>query len=69
MLNRILGNRQGSGKGKKEEDDTEHFTTLYQTFLRRSNKEWQDRWIMYHMWEIRTAYRIFVRNNKGKRSF
>jgi hypothetical protein len=63
-----LGNRQGSGKGKKEEDDIEHFTTLYQTFLRRSNKEWQDRWSMYHMWEIRTACRIFVRNNKGKRS-
>jgi hypothetical protein len=43
MLNRILGNRQGSGKGKKEENDIEHFTTLYQTFLRRSNKEWQDK--------------------------
>lgn len=42
-LNRILGNRQGSGKGKKEEDDREHFTTLYQTFLRHSNREGQDR--------------------------
>jgi hypothetical protein len=38
MLNRILGNRQGSGKEEKEENDTEHFTTLYQTFLRHSNK-------------------------------
>jgi len=69
MLNRILGNRHGSGKGKKEEEDREHFTTLYQTFLRHSNKEWQDRWSMYHTWEIRTANRIFARNYKGNRSF
>jgi len=69
MLNRILGNRQGSGKGKKEEDDREHFTTLYRTFLRHSNIQRQDRRSMYHMWEIRTANRIFARNNKGARSF
>jgi hypothetical protein len=43
MLNRILGNRQGSGKGKKEEENTEHFTALNQIFLRRSNTEWQDK--------------------------